>query len=68
MAAGTALIALEPPAIRPAHARGHSNADTGTHRAIGPSPEQPHIAHRNRKAAETQTGRGLSGTGWHCVT
>jgi hypothetical protein len=68
MAAGTALIALEPPGHRQAHARGLGNADTGTSQASGPSPEQPDTADRCRTTPGTQAGRDLSGTRLHYAT
>jgi hypothetical protein len=67
MAAGMALIALEPPAIDQLMLVALATR-TLTRQACGLSTEQPHTAHRNRRAAGTEAGRGLSGTGWHCVT
>jgi hypothetical protein len=66
MAAVATLIALEAGGHKPAHAHGHCSGDSGTHRARAPSPMQPHIAPRSRRAAGTQAGRDPSGTGSRC--
>ena len=76
MTAGTALIALKPPAIdKPMLVA----LTTRTPEPIGPASllqssycyaeaQGLHIAPRCRRAAGTQAGRGLSGNGWHCAT
>jgi hypothetical protein len=76
MAAATALIALKPPPIDKAMLFALA---TRTPEPIGPArllqssycyaeAQGLHIAPRCYVAAGIQTGRGLSGNGWHCAT